>query len=151
RISSIGLRGAEGIVIASALNGIAKALAGRVRPFVAPGEPWHWNFNQGWSDPHLQSMPSGHTAATIAFAAAIGVASTGVQRTPRLLLVSAAFVSAFFVGFARTYTNQHWFSDVCAGAIIGIASGVFIARWHERHPRTAFDRTLLGASPEGTR
>jgi membrane-associated phospholipid phosphatase len=61
-------------------------------------------------------------------------------------MIIGAFLTVLLVAFARIYTNQHWFSDVIAGAVIGGASGFLLARWHERHPRTAFDRTLLGAS-----
>lgn len=146
RVSMVGLRGAEGIAVASALSGIVKGLAGRVRPFVTPDEPWHWNFNHGWTDAHLASMPSGHTTATIAFAAAVTVASAHMRRMPRLAFVAAAFASVVLVGFARTYTNQHWFSDVLTGALIGGTTGFLLAEWHERHPGTAFDRALLGAA-----
>ena len=143
-VAMIGLRGAEGIAVASALSGIVKGFAGRARPFVTPDEPWHWNFLHGWTDATYFSMPSGHTTATIGFAAAITVASVRMPRMPRLALVAAAFASVILVGFARVYTNQHWFSDVLAGALLGGMAGFPLAGWHERHPRTAFDRVLLG-------
>jgi membrane-associated phospholipid phosphatase len=145
RVAMIGLRGAEAIAVASAISGIVKGFAGRARPFVSPDEPWHWNFLHGWTDAHYFSMPSGHTTATVAFAAAIGVASA--QRAPatRAAVTTGAFAAAFLVAFARLYANQHWFSDVAAAAALGSAIGFLLARWHERHPDTAFDRALLGA------
>jgi membrane-associated phospholipid phosphatase len=142
------LRGAEAIAVASAVNGILKALAGRVRPFVTPDEPWHWWWNRGWSDPHLQSFPSGHTIATVAFAAAVSVAAVRFDSFQRLGIALAAFASALLVAFARLYTNQHWFSDVFVSVALGITIGLMLTRWHERNPRTAFDRTLLGAGVE---
>jgi membrane-associated phospholipid phosphatase len=57
------------------------------------------------------------------------------------------FASAFLVAFARVYADQHWFSDVSAGAMLGILSGLWLARLHARLPDSAFDRLLLGASP----
>jgi undecaprenyl-diphosphatase len=146
RVSLLGLRGAEAIAVASALGSIVKGFAGRARPFVTPDEPWHWNFLHGWTDARYFSMPSGHTYATIAFAAAISVASSRWTPPARVTMIIGAFLTVLLVAFARIYTNQHWFSDVIAGAVIGGASGFLLARWHERHPRTAFDRTLLGAS-----
>ncbi len=146
RISLIGLRGAEAIAIASALNGIMKALSGRLRPFVAPDEPWHWSFNHGWLDPHYQSMPSGHTAVTIAFAAAVTVASSRLAPASRIRMSAVAFAAGFLVAFARVYTNQHWFSDVLVAIVLGAATGFLLTRWHERHPRTAFDRAMLGVA-----
>jgi membrane-associated phospholipid phosphatase len=148
RVSLLGLRGAEAIAVASALNGIVKGLAGRERPFVTPGEPWHWNFSQGWTDAHFASMPSGHTLATIAFAAAVGVASTRLAARERIAVIAATYCAALLVAFARLYTNQHWLSDVVVGAALGSATGFVLTRWHERHPRTGFDRALLGASTE---
>jgi len=148
RLSLLGLRGAEAIAVASAINGIVKGLAGRARPFVTPGEPGHWNFSHGWTDAHYASMPSGHTLATIAFAAAIGVASVRWVPPARAAMIAGAFSAALLVAFARVYTNQHWFSDVLAGAVLGSTTGFLLTRWHERHPRTAFDRALLGVAAD---
>lgn len=150
RISRIGLRGAEGIAVASALNGVLKGLAGRTRPFVTPGEPWHWDVAHAWTDAHYQSMPSGHTAATFAFAAAISVAASGWRPAPRALLAAVVFASAILVAYARTYLDQHWLTDVSAGALLGGASGLVIARWHARHPISRFDGALLGSGPRET-
>jgi len=148
RVSLLGLRGSEAIAVASAINGIVKGLAGRVRPFVTPGEPWHWNFSHGWTDAHYASMPSGHTLAAVAFAAAVGVASARLAPWERVAVIAATFAAALLVAFARMYTNQHWFSDVVVGAILGCTTGLLLTRWHERHPGTAFDRALLGSGAE---
>jgi undecaprenyl-diphosphatase len=146
RVARIGLRGAEAIALSSAISGIVKGFAGRARPFVTPGEPWHWSFLHGWTDAHYFSMPSGHTTATMGFAAAIGVASARSTPATRAAMIAGALCAALLVAFARVYTNQHWFSDVVAGAILGSTTGFFLARWHERHPGTAFDRRLLGTA-----
>lgn len=143
-LALLGLRAAEAIAVASAISGIVKCIAGRERPFVTPGEPWHWNFLRGWGDAHYYSMPSGHTTATIAFAAAIAVASARWARPSRVAMIVAAFAAVVVVGFARVYTDQHWFSDVVAGAVLGSTTGFLLARWHERHPRTALDHVLAG-------
>jgi membrane-associated phospholipid phosphatase len=145
RPSLLGLRGAEAIAVASAISGIVKGFAGRTRPFVTPGEPWHWNFAHGWTDAHYFSMPSGHTTAAIAFAAAISVASARRVSRGRAAMIACVLGAGILVAFVRVYTNQHWFSDVVAGAVLGATTGVLLARWHERHPGTAFDRALLGA------
>jgi membrane-associated phospholipid phosphatase len=148
RVSLLGLRGAEAIAVASAINGIVKGLAGRARPFFAPGEPGRWYFSHGWTDAHYASMPSGHTLAAIAFAAAVSVASTRMAPWERIAVIVVTFSAALLVAFARMYTNQHWFSDVVVGAALGSVTGYLLTRWHERHPRTPFDRALLGVSSE---
>lgn len=148
RVSLLGLRSAEAITVASAINGLAKGVAGRARPFVTPDEPGHWYLLHGWTDAHFQSMPSGHTAATVAFAAAVIVVSTRFAATTRRMVIAGSVLAALFVAVARIYTNQHWLSDVLAGALIGYVSGLLLASWHERNPRTRFDRVLLGAGAE---
>jgi undecaprenyl-diphosphatase len=147
-VSALGLRGVEAIAVASAISGIVKGFAGRARPFVAPDEPGHWNYLHGWTDARYFSMPSGHTTATVAFAAAISVASIRWAPSQRVAMTVGAFAAAFLVAFARLYSNQHWFSDVAAGALLGFGTGFLLTRWHVRHPRSAFDRALLGATAE---
>ena len=146
RLALLGLRAAEAIAVASAISGIVKGFAGRARPFVTPDEPWHWSFLHGWTDARYFSMPSGHTTATVAFAAAISVASVRWAPPARIAMILGAFSSTLLVAFARIYTNQHWFSDVLAGAALGATTGFLLTTWHERHPRTAFDRALAGSA-----
>jgi len=146
RVALLGLRAAEAIAVATSISGIVKGFAGRARPFVTPDAPWHWSFLHGWTDARYFSMPSGHTTATIAFATAISVASARWAPSARVAMILGAFASTLLVAFARIYTNQHWFSDVLTGALLGGITGFVIAGWHERHPRTAFDRVMAGAT-----
>jgi undecaprenyl-diphosphatase len=96
-------------------------------------------------------MPSGHTTATFGFAAAVSFATYARQRGAiRWAGPMLCFASAFLVAFARVYADQHWFSDVSAGALLGILSGGWLARIHARVHDSAFDRFLLGASTELT-
>jgi membrane-associated phospholipid phosphatase len=145
-LSELGLRCAEAIAVSSAISGIIKGLVGRSRPFVTPGEPWHWQFARGWTDARYFSMPSGHTTAAFAFAAAASVTLARGAATQRAVMVTATFLSALLVAFARMYSNQHWLSDEVVGALLGMCTGFVIARWHVHHPRSAFDRVLLGAA-----
>jgi membrane-associated phospholipid phosphatase len=149
QVSELGLRGAEGIAVSSAISGIIKGLAGRSRPFLVPGEPWHWSLAHGWTDARYFSMPSGHTTATFGFAVAASMAAAKLRPVPRVMFTTAVFASAVLVAFARTYLDQHWLSDVAAGAALGSVTGFCIARWHARHPQSRFDRALLGRRLDG--
>lgn len=146
RVAELGLRGAEGIAVSSAISGITKGLAGRARPFVTPGEPWHFEFARGWTEAHYFSMPSGHTTATFGFAVAASLAATRFAPPSRALFISLALTSAVAVAFARTYSNQHWLTDVIAGALLGAATGWWIVRLHRRISDPVFDRALLGGT-----
>jgi membrane-associated phospholipid phosphatase len=149
RVSLFGLRGAEAIAVASAISAVLKGFVGRARPSVTPGEPWYWKiYFHGWTDAPYYSMPSGHTTATVAFAAAAGVVCARWALHERVAVIIATFSAALLVAFARMYANQHWLSDVVVGIALGSATGYLLTRWHERHPRTGFDRALLGATAE---
>lgn len=149
-ISRIGLRGAEGIAIASALSGIVKGLAGRSRPFLAPGEPWQWDFNHGWSDARYFSMPSGHTTATVAFAVAAAIAAGRARRAGGAVFGAIVIVSALCVGFARMYADQHWLSDIAVAVLLGSATSVALDGIHARRPAIGYHRIMLGASAPTT-
>lgn len=149
----VGLRGAEAIAIASAISGIIKGLAGRARPFLTPGEPWHWDFNHGWSDARYFSMPSGHTTATVAFAAAVVMATRDWAPGRRAALSVPLCVSAMLVGVARIFTNQHWISDVVVAMLLGTVTAIVLSRLHARAAESRvpgapsrYHRWMLGAS-----
>ena len=143
-LAVVGLRGVEALAVASAISGIIKGFAGRERPFVAPGEPWHFNVLHGWTDARYFSLPSGHTTATVAFAFASCVVTRGWPRAARVSYGGLLLLSACGVAFARAYTDQHWATDVLAGALLGGTTGWLLARWHLRRGDTAFDRALTG-------
>lgn len=148
-LARIGLRGAEGLAVASAVSGIIKGLAGRARPFVTPGEPWHWEFNHGWSDAQHFSMPSGHTTATMAFVIGVLVATRGTAAMPRVALVFPLLVSVAVVALARIYTDQHWASDIVAALLLGATTSMLLARVHTRSAHPGYHRLMLGAiAPE---
>ena len=146
RLAKGGLRGVEGIVVASALSSILKGVCGRARPFVTPGEPWHWELFRTLSDSHYFSMPSGHTTATFGFAIAVTLAARPWPSAVRVPVTMVACASALLVAFARVYTNQHWLSDVIVGAALGSGAALLVMRAHSRHPNSRFDQALLGIS-----
>ena len=150
-VSTLGLRGAfEAIAVASAISGIVKGFAGRARPFVSPDDPGHRDFLHGWTDARYFSMPSGHTTATIAFAAAISVASGGWAPSKRIAMIVGAFAAASLKSRSHDSTATSIGSAMSSPVqCFGPApTGLLLTRWHERHPRTAFDRALLGATAQ---
>jgi membrane-associated phospholipid phosphatase len=150
-LSQAGLRGIEALTIASAVSAGIKGLAGRARPFVVPGEPWHWEFNHGWSDARYFSMPSGHTTATAAFVLAFVMATRSWATALRLSLGIPLLLTALLVPASRVISDQHWLSDVLVGLLIGAATAVVVARVHRDRVPSRYDRVLLGrATGEGT-
>ena len=66
--------------------------------------------------PHSWSFPSGHTSSSFAFATAVfsNNKKWGI----------AAYVLAAVIGFSRIYLGVHYFTDVLAGAVLGVVYGV---------------------------
>ncbi|KUN25167.1 phosphatidic acid phosphatase [Streptomyces antibioticus] len=91
-----------------ASNGVCKQLADRSRP------PEEWFPHDEVRDrPDSSSFPSGHTAAAVAFTAAVA---------PSWPVVSAVCaVPAVMVALERVQSGAHYPSDVAAGAAIGLA------------------------------
>ncbi|MFI6495618.1 phosphatase PAP2 family protein [Streptomyces sp. NPDC050564] len=111
------------VVAQLASNGACKQLADRPRP------PMEWNPHGEVGDrPDSSSFPSGHTAAAVAFSAAV------VPSWPLAGAVCA--VPAAMVAAERVQSGAHYPSDVAAGAAIGLASA-----WVTRHaPRLLLRR-----------
>lgn len=69
---------------------------------------------------HLSgSFPSGHTASAFALLMFLILAMPGGNGIRIFLLLAACLV-----GYSRVYLSQHFPVDVCAGAFIGILSGL---------------------------
>ncbi|MEU1056814.1 phosphatase PAP2 family protein [Streptomyces sp. NPDC005876] len=68
--------------------------------------------------PASASFPSGHTAAAVAFAAAVGTV------LPAAAVPLGALAGA--VGYARVHTGVHYPGDVAAGAVLGLAGAAAV-------------------------
>ncbi|MGC2996936.1 phosphatase PAP2 family protein [Streptomyces sp. G35A] len=90
-------------------NGLCKQLADRPRP------PKEWFPHDEVDDrPDSSSFPSGHTAAAVAFTAAVA------PTWPAVGVACAA--PAAMVALERVQSGAHYPSDVAAGAVIGLAA-----------------------------
>lgn len=100
--------GLAALVVAQLVsNGLCKQLADRPRP------PAEWIPHDEVEDrPDSSSFPSGHTAAAVAFTAAVA------PSWPVAGAVCA--VPAAMVAVERVQSGAHYPSDVAAGAVIGL-------------------------------
>lgn len=110
-------------IAAIAISGLAdqvlKHLIGRARPRLLPIDgPFH--FAPFSAVDVLASFPSGHT--TSAFAAAVALASMRPDWRGRLL------AAAVLIGVSRVLVGAHYPSDVVAGAALGTAVSLALAR-----------------------
>lgn len=69
--------------------------------------------------PASASFPSGHTAAAVAFAVAVG------SELPAAAAPLGALACA--VGYSRVHTGVHYPGDVAAGMVLGVASAAIVS------------------------
>ena len=143
RVQSLGLHSVESILLADVLGGSIKLVAGRARPYVDIDNPADFQLFRGFSGHPYQSFPSGHTINAFAFA------STVTRETQFWWPHSAWYVGtvmyggASLMGMSRIYNNQHWASDVIAGAAIGTVIGLKVVKYTHSHPGNHLDSELI--------
>lgn len=130
------LRVASSLVLAASITTAAKVSLGRLRPS-AERDADDFKLFSGHD-----SFPSGHT--TMAFALAVSLANE-IHRpwaTAGLLTLAAG------TGWSRIYVNQHWLSDVAAGAAVGTTAAQLIdGKWRIFHVRAPI--VLVGEEGPG--
>lgn len=114
-----GLEMAEAALFSATVVGGLKVAAGRSRPDRDRGSSSFDAFG-GSLDGSRASFPSQHAA--FAFA----LASVTAERLPRSGW--AVYPLAALVALSRIHDDEHWASDVLAGAGIGTAMGLWVAR-----------------------
>lgn len=149
-VAAMGLHGLEAILLSAGATGIIKGVAGRARPYVrADTVPFDFGFGRGFRDRGYQSFPSGHTSTAFAFAASTTLEmSRMVDENDwwpgwKYVIGGAMFGGATMVGVSRVYHDQHWASDVIAGAAIGTFSGIKTVSYAHRNPTNRIDGWLL--------
>ena len=142
RVQSLGLHSLESILLADIVGTSIKFTAGRARPYVDIENPYDFQLFRG-TDHKYQSFPSGHTINAFAFA------STLTRETQFWWPHSAFYVGTVFyggatlMGLSRIYNNQHWASDVMAGAAIGTLIGTKVVKYTHSHPGNRIDEKLI--------
>ncbi len=108
------------VILAGVASNSAKRVYPRIRPHtdhdamvVSAADSWTYAAKIKKSDSTIQSFPSGHSAATVAFA--IGLAF--VYPRGRWIFLTLAVLACF----QRVISAAHYPTDVFAGAVVGCA------------------------------
>ncbi|HEX3867332.1 MAG TPA: phosphatase PAP2 family protein [Gemmatimonadaceae bacterium] len=151
-IADVGLHTTETLVLTVAMSELIRSPLGRERPRVSQTTQYKFKFGGGFTDFAARSYPSIHAAAAFGTAAAltseIGERSTRAEWIVGPVLYTAALIPPL----SRIYLDQHWASDIVAGAFLGTLLGNKVVQYAHSHRRSKLDRWLLGtiALPNGT-
>lgn len=118
RVARAGGRVALALALSGSTVSAGKLILGRPRPSQSLDADGFEPFSG------QQAMPSGHTAMAFALAASL---SDEIHRTWATV---GLYSFAGAAGWSRINDNQHWLSDVAAGALVGITSAKLASgRW----------------------
>ena len=149
--ADVGLHTLEALVLTTSVSQVVRGVIGRTRPRAALEDPFDFKPGTGFSRFETRSFPSLHTAA--AFATATALVGEIRERRPGATKYAAPllYTAALVPGVTRMYLDQHWASDVVAGAFVGALLGSRVVSYAHAHNRTRLDRALLGVSvaPDG--
>ena len=129
-LTALGAAAAAGLVVS-----LLKGIADRARPPLA--DP---TLSVVGVVPDSTSFPSGHSATAFATAIVVGFAY------PRLRLPLLALAAV--VALSRVYLGMHYWSDVLAGSLLGVAVGlaaVWLVRLVRREPAPCADEARADA------
>jgi membrane-associated phospholipid phosphatase len=143
RVESVGLHSVESILLADVLGGGIKLIAGRQRPYIDTRNPYNFQLWRGFAGDQFRSFPSGHTITAFAFASTVTRESQFWWPHGTWYVGTVFYGGASLVGLSRMYNNQHWASDVMAGAAIGTLVGLKVVKYTHSHPGNQIDRELI--------
>lgn len=115
KVRNAGLRISGALAMTGVVVTAAKFAMGRARPSRGDGDPYDFRPFSGWT-----SAPSGHSAMAFALATSL---SDEIQNP---WASAGLFTLASATAWSRVNDNVHWFSDVVAGAALGIVSAKFM-------------------------
>ena len=147
-VADVGLHVAEANILTSVIGQAIRGPTGRERPSVSPDNQYRFQFGKGFTQFNNRSFPSLHAAA--GFAAAAAVSAEVLERNPDggWWVSPVLFTVATIPGLTRFYLDQHWASDIVAGAFLGTLMGNRVVHYAHTHRPTRLDRVLLGVSQD---
>lgn len=141
-----GLRAVSSAALAGLVANGLKIVIGRERPTEADATPFEFEPFEVSADD--ASFPSGHTSTAFGLAASLAADVRPTWAKVGLYTIATG------TAWSRVYNNKHWFSDVVAGAIIGIGSAKLVRGdwqvWGIRPPAVFTDGRQVVVAWHGT-
>lgn len=149
-VSDVALHATESVVLASLASQVIRGPLGRARPYVThDSDQYDFSFGSGFKSGSAgfdrRAFPSIHTSSSMAVATVLTMETNRRHPSATKFVAPVLFTLGILPGLARIQLDQHWASDVAAGAFMGVFSGYKVVSYSHDHPQNAFDRVLLGA------
>jgi hypothetical protein len=149
--AKVGLHATEALALTVSMSELIRGPLGRARPRESPNDAYDFSLGGGFTDFARRSYPSIHAAA--AFATASVLTGELRERHPDAVpyVAPVLYAAALVPGVTRMYLDQHWASDVVAGAFLGTLLGSRVVSYAYSHRPSKLDRALLAVSvvPDG--
>jgi hypothetical protein len=141
-ITDVGMHFSEAMILTVAISEVIRIPVGRTRPRTSPDDQYDFHFGGGLSHFDERSFPSLHSSA--AFAAASVLSGELKLRNPGAAkyVTPVLYTAALVPGLTRIYLDQHWASDIAAGAFVGALLGSRVVQYAHSHEKNWLDRLL---------
>jgi membrane-associated phospholipid phosphatase len=145
--TDIALHATESVILASLASQVIRGPLGRSRPYVTKDtDQYNFKFGKGFSNFDYRAFPSIHTSSSIAVATVLTMELHRRRSDATPYVAPVLFAAGLLPGLARIQLDQHWATDVFAGALMGVFAGYKVVSYSHDHPNNFFDRTLLKVS-----
>jgi membrane-associated phospholipid phosphatase len=145
--ADIALHATESVVLASLASQLIRGPLGRTRPWVtADTNQYDFHAFKGFGNFDNRAFPSIHTSSSMAVATVLTMETHRRHPGATPFVAPLLFGAGLLPALSRVQLNQHWASDIFAGAFMGIFAGYKVTRYSHDHPRNWFDRKLLKVS-----
>ena len=146
-VSDIALHATESVVLASVASQLIRGPLGRSRPYVSKdSDQYDFSFGKGFRSFDRRAFPSIHTSSSMAVATVLAMETQRRHPGATPFVAPVLFAAGLLPGLARIDLDQHWTSDILAGAFMGVFSGYKVVSYSHAHPNNRFDRLFLNVS-----
>jgi membrane-associated phospholipid phosphatase len=147
-VTDVALHATEAVVLASVASQVIRGPIGRARPYATNDTNQYdfkfmGGFRKGETGFRRRAFPSIHTSSGMAVATVLTMELNRRHPAATPFVAPLLFVAGALPGLVRIQLDQHWASDVVAGAFMGVLSGYKVVSYSHSHPDNVFDRTLL--------
>jgi membrane-associated phospholipid phosphatase len=145
--ADIALHATESIVLASVASQLIRGPLGRTRPHVTSDQDqYDYDPFKGFRSFEHRAFPSIHTSSSMAVATVLTMETHRRRPKATPYVAPILFAAGLLPGLSRIQLDQHWASDIFAGAFMGIFAGYKVTKYSHDHPDNWFDRKLLKMS-----